>query len=186
MSLARRIGPLALATLIVAAPAAGRAQAVAVQVDKQGEQIELTVTLDVPVPLPVAWSVLTDYDHMAEFLTTLKSSAVVARDGASLVVEQTAEAWIAFFRIDVHTLRAVQLEPMHDIRSQLIAGDFETYSYTTHVVDLGGRTRITHHGRYVPKSWVPPGIGPSIIRLETTRQFEQLAAEMRRRLAVRL
>ena len=172
------------AALLVASslwPVPGAAQPIEVRVEKHGELVLVDVEAAVAVEPRTAWAVLTDYDRMASYVSTLKSSAIVKREGHSLQVEQTGEAQRAFLHFTFHTLRAVELVPGQEIRSHLIRGDFKSYAFTTRLKEAGGRTLITHHGEYVPNTWVPPGIGPSLIKAETTKQYEELIAEMLRR-----
>ena len=178
---ATRLLTLTLPWVIALWPALGAAQPIEVRVEKRGEQIVVDVEATVAAEPRYVWAVLTDYDHMATYLSMLKSSAVVRREGNSLQVEQTGDAKRAFLHFTFHTLRAVELVPGKEITSHLIKGDFQSYAFTTRIDEKGTGTMITHHGEYVPNAWVPPGIGPSLIRAETTKQYKELIAEMLRR-----
>ncbi len=162
-------------------PACGVAQPIEVRVEKRGDLVVVDVEATVAAPPQQAWAVLTDYDHMASYLSMLKSSAIVARSGNTLQVEQTGEAHRAFLHFTFRSLRTVELVPGREIRSQLISGDFKSYVFRTRIAAKGAQTQISHHGEYVPTRWVPPGIGPALIKDETTRQYEELIAEMLRR-----
>ena len=157
------------------------AQPIEVRVDRRGELVVVDVEASVAAAPHLAWAVLTDYDHMASYLSMLKSSTVVRRDGNALQVEQTGEAHRAFLHFTFRSLRAVELVPTKEIRSHLISGDFKSYVFTTRLTDKGTHTQISHHGEYVPVNWVPPGIGPALIKEETTKQYQELIAEMLRR-----
>lgn len=154
------------------------AQPVEVRVEMRGEQVVVDVQATVAVRSADAWAVLTDYDHMARFVSALKSSSIVSKKGNSLEVAQAGEARVGFMHFSFFSLRAVQLIPDKEIRSQLIRGDFKSYEFTTRIVDRGASTLITHHGEYVPNSWVPPGLGPSMIKAQTSKQYSELIAEM--------
>ena len=58
-----------------------RAQPIEVRVEMRGEQVVVDVQAMVAAKPADAWSVLTDYEHMARFVSALKSSAVVSRKG---------------------------------------------------------------------------------------------------------
>ena len=171
---------LRLVTLVLG-PIVSSAQPIEVRVEKRGEFVVVDVEATVAVEPPLAWAVLTDYDHMAGYLSMLKASAIVKREGNSLHVEQTGEARRAFLHFSFHTVRAVELVPDTEIRSHLISGDFKSYAFTTQLKQKDAQTLIVHHGEYIPHTWVPPGIGPSMIKAETTKQYEELIAEMLRR-----
>lgn len=155
-----------------------RAQPIDVRVELRGEQVIVDVQAMVAAKPADAWSVLTDYEHMARFVSALKSSAVVSRKGNALEVEQTGEAKVGFMSFSFYSLRAVQLTPEKEIRSQLIRGDFKSYEFSTRIAASGEGTLIVHHGEYVPNRWVPPGVGPSLIKAQTSKQYAELVAEI--------
>jgi carbon monoxide dehydrogenase subunit G len=162
---------------------AARAQPVDVQVALQdGGKVVLDVSASVDAPREQVWAVLTDYDHMAGFVSNLKSSAVIGHDGNTLQVEQSGEARAGLLHFAFHSIRSVELVAPQEIRSHLVSGDFKSYEAVTRVTPQdGGRTLITFHGEYVPNRWVPPGLGPSLIKSETGKQYDELIAEIHRR-----
>lgn len=155
----------------------------AVHVQKHGNSVVIDVDMPVAASPVTAWAVLTDYDHMATFLSNLTSSKIVERRGETLHVAQAGSTKVAFMTFSFAAVRAVELSPMHEIRSSLVSGDFKSYASTTRLVDLAQGVRIVHHGEYVPKAWLPPMVGVAVIESETRKQFEQFAAEMLRRQA---
>jgi hypothetical protein len=76
------------------------------------------------------------------------------------------------------------LVPYREIRSRLISGDMKASAFTTRVVD-GTAIRIINSGRYTPKIWVPPIIGPTLIEAETRKHFGELRTEILRRSVLR-
>ena len=155
-----------LASLLVAAPFCA-AQEVKVKVQRHGETIVVDVEAHVAAPVKDAWSVFTDYEHMSGFISNIKHSKVLARDGNLLEVEQAGETRVAFMRFGFIAVRAVELTPMLEIRSSLVSGDFKAYASTTHIAATPTGAKISHHGEYVPKSWMPPLIGPAMIESVT-------------------
>jgi hypothetical protein len=170
-----------LAAVLALVATSTLAQPIEVRVEKRGPEVIVDVEATVAAGAAHAWAVLTDYDHMAEFVSTLKSSSVISRRGNALEVAQTGEAKRAFLHFTFSSVRAVELVPHKEIRSRLISGDFKSYVFTTRIVDQGATTLIEHHGEYVPNTWVPPGIGPTLIRDETMKQYGELIAEMLKR-----
>lgn len=159
-----------------------QAQPVDVQVVLQDGKVVLDVTASVAAEREQVWAVLTDYEHMAGFVSNLKSSAVIGHEGGALQVEQSGEARHGLLHFAFHSVRSVELVAPQEIRSHLVSGDFKSYEATTRLTAPdSGHTLITFHGEYVPNRWVPPGIGPSLIKSETGRQYDELIAEIRRR-----
>ncbi|MDE1948182.1 MAG: SRPBCC family protein [Burkholderiales bacterium] len=164
-----------------AALAAQAQPTVAVQVHKNDGGIVVDVRAEVAAPVSVVWSVLTDYDHMSSILSDIKASVVKSRDGNHLQVAQTADTQVGFLHFSASSLREVDLVPMREIRSHLISGDFQSFDGTTRITEHDGQTTIVNHSEYVPKAWLPPMIGPSVIQSETTAQYRELLAEVLRR-----
>jgi ribosome-associated toxin RatA of RatAB toxin-antitoxin module len=153
-----------------------------VVVQTRSGSVIIDVTARMHAKREVVWAVLTDYDHMAEFLTTLKASSILARRGNQMEVAQTGEARRGFLHFSFSTVRSVELVPNQEIRSQLISGDFKSYEFTTRIVDApDGVITIVHHGEYEPKTWVPPVVGPAMIESETRKQYGELIEEIQRR-----
>jgi ribosome-associated toxin RatA of RatAB toxin-antitoxin module len=155
----------------------------AVHVQKRGEAVVIDVDMPVPATPAIAWAVLTDYEHMATFLSNLTSSRVVKRQGETLQVAQSGRTKIAFMTFSFAVVRAVELTPMYEIRSSLVSGDFKSYVSTTRLIGLTQGVRVVHHGEYVLKAWLPPMVGVAVIESETRQQFDELSAEMLRRQA---
>ena len=176
---------LALAMLPAAGPQAAVDQDIEVHVKKEGPEVVVDVDCPVNTSVAVAWEVLTDYDHMSEFLSNVQSSSVKSRDGRMLQVYQMGKATRGLLSISFENLRAVELVPYQEIRSRLISGDMKASAFTTRIVDDGTVVRIIHSGRYTPKIWVPPVIGPTLIEDETRKHFGELRTEILRRSALR-
>ncbi|MEO7056015.1 MAG: SRPBCC family protein [Caldimonas sp.] len=155
----------------------------AVHVEKRGEAVVIDVDMSVPATPAIAWAVLTDYEHMATFLSNLTSSRVVHRQGETLHVAQAGHTRVAFMTFSFAAVRAVELVPMDEIRSSLLSGDFKSYVSTTRLVSVNQGVRVMHHGEYVPKAWLPPMVGVAVIESETRKQFDEFSAEMLRRQA---
>ena len=56
----------------------------------------------------IVWNVLTDYDRMAEFVSSIKSSHRVERQADREIVEQVMSGKAAFFRKRIYLLLSVE------------------------------------------------------------------------------
>jgi carbon monoxide dehydrogenase subunit G len=167
--------------LLVLPPLAARADEVKVQVERRGSTVLMQVEVHVPASLAAVWAVLTDYEHMASFLSVLKSSSIQRRSGEQLEVAQVAQTSVGPFKFSAASLRAIELTPMREIRTKLISGDFLAFDSRTTLQPREQGTLITAHSEYTPKAWLPPLLGPSMIESETRKQYAQLLAEVARR-----
>jgi hypothetical protein len=155
-----------------------------VHVRKDGQEIFVDVDCPVDAPSPVVWEVLTDYGHMAQFISNLEHSRIESRAGNVLRVHQNGKVSRGFLSMAFDNVREIELEPYREIRSRMISGDMKTSAFTTRIVEIDGRVRIVNAGRYQPTLWIPPVIGPALIRAETQKQFGEIRTEILRRSAL--
>lgn len=166
---------------VLARPAPTDNADIAVHVTKDGPTINVDVDCPVAAPVAVVWGVLVDYDHMAQFISNLETSIVRERNGNRLNVYQKGKARRGPVTFTFENVREIQLVPDREIRSRLISGDLKSSEFTTRIVDEGGGLHIINSGRYTPKIWVPPLIGPALLEAETRKQFGEIRAEILRR-----
>lgn len=167
----------------VPARAASDISDIAVNVVKDGSVIHVEVDCPVNAPRAVVWDVLTDYDHMTQFISNLEKSIVRMRLGDRLQVFQKGKATRGPLSFAFENVREVELVPQTEIRSRMITGDAMPAEFTTRIEERNGKVHILHTGKYTPNVWVPPVVGPSLIQQETRRQYGEIREEMLRRVA---
>lgn len=173
---------LALAILPVAARALPLdVRDIAVTIHRDGEAFVVDVNFLVQCTAQEAWDVLTDYDHMARFVSNLAMSRIVRRDLDRIEVVQTSRLGFGPFQFNFENAREIELVALQEIHSTLIRGDMKASSFTTRLSAEGSATRVTNHGRFTPDRWVPPLIGVAVLEAEARKQFAELRAEILRR-----
>ena len=155
-----------------------------VRASKEGEIIVVDVDLAVRASQDEVWSVLTDYDHMAQFVANLESSAVISRAGNALDVMQKGNARYGLLSFPFESVRHIVLTPSREIHSKIISGDMAGSEITTRVVTDGAMTQVSVRSQFVPTRWIPPLIGPQVIASETRKQWFTLREEVLRRRAL--
>lgn len=170
-----------LATVAVAAWAAAPDDDIVVHAKKEGAEVVVEVDCPVRAPVLAVWDVLTDYDNMSRFISNLQYSGVQGRVDNVLKVRQYGKATRGPLTITFDNVREVELLPFTEVRSRLISGDLKASAFTTRLVDVDGLVHIVNSGRYTPKMWVPPLIGPALIEAETRKQFGEIRTEILRR-----
>ena len=152
-----------------------------VHVSKNGAEISVTVDCPVAAPAKVVWAVLTDYDHMARFISNLETSTVRERDGDRLTVHQKGKATQGPLTLEFENVREVLLVASSEIRSRVVSGNPKSGVFTTKIVEVAGTVHILNTGQYSPKVWVPPVVGVALIEAETRKQFSEIRLESLRR-----
>jgi hypothetical protein len=177
----RHLWPLLAVFFPLAAWSADSSRDIVVRVDRDGPRISVYVDCPVAAPAMLAWRVLTDYDRMAQFVSSLELSVVEHRDLDTLRVRQKGKVTRGPLAFHFENVREIELHPYRAIHSRMISGDLIPSEFTTRLEEIDGMLHIINSGSYTPKLWVPPGIGPALIEAETRRQYGEIRAEIMRR-----
>ena len=180
----RRILPSLLLGLLWLLPggAAGASDddiEVVIRVD--GEVVHADVNLTVQATQLEVWAVLTDFAHMAEYVSNLLSSQVLSRDGNLVMVAQKGKASVGPLSFEFDSIREIRLTPFDTISTRQLSGNLKKFDGTTQLLAEDGYTRIRHHSDAIPNVWVPPLIGRQFIASETREQFGEIRQEILRR-----
>ena len=96
-------------------------------------------------PRRVIWSVLTDYDGIDRFVTSMRESHVRRRDSDSLLVEQAAVVRLFLFSRTVHLVLDVRETPYESIRFVDIRHrDLRSYHGSWELHDVPGGIRVDY------------------------------------------
>jgi ribosome-associated toxin RatA of RatAB toxin-antitoxin module len=170
-----------LAVYAASAYPAAEDQDIDVKVVRDGSTLQVDSELRVRANSRDVWDVLTDYDNMARFVSTLKTSTIEKRSGNQLQVTQKGAVQFGLFSFSFTTVRQIDLVPYTEIRTSVIDGSMKSSQFVTTIIPASGETRIVQHGTVVPDMWIPPGIGPAIIAARTRVQWQEFRAEILRR-----
>lgn len=158
------------------------AQQVSVATSARDGVVTVKASAEMQVDPRMVWDVISDYDHLAEFIPDMKSSRVVQRDGDTVIVEQTGEFGFLFFRQPI-TVRLLVVEyPTRRILAHALGGNLREMEGRYELENLpAGAVRLLYKGRVVPDFPVPPIIGTMLMRSELSRQFTAMVKEIMRR-----
>jgi hypothetical protein len=141
----------------------------------------VSTTFDVPHPASLAVAVLTDYDHLSEFMSDVKLSRVLERGADYVLVEQEAVARVLFFSRRIHlALRIVETPEVIAFRDTC-GKSFVRYEGAWRIVEIGNRVRVTYELVARPTADVPAAIVRRLFSRDVQRTIEQLIQEMDRR-----
>jgi hypothetical protein len=175
---------LSLALLLampVGSHAAQREEDMQVEVSRHGDVVTVHAQFAVPVGSRQAYAVLTDYDHMTEFLADLDESRILSRTENSMLVRQTGQVRFGWFSIPFEYVRRVDLFPGTRLVSHVVSGSVKRGDVTTSLQELNGQTVVTYDSKATMGYWLPFGIGDSAIASHVRRDLESMRSEMLRR-----
>jgi ribosome-associated toxin RatA of RatAB toxin-antitoxin module len=157
------------------------AKELTIEVEKQGEFITVNASARMQVDPSVAWAVLSDYDHLAQFIPDMKSSRVVSRSGDRVLVEQRGEISFIFYHQPVEVTLDVVEQPQRRIAARRVDGNIRALE-TRYELELSdGGIRLDYIGRFTPDFFLPPLIGMPIMRRIVERRFRAMVEEIERR-----
>lgn len=163
--------------------AAGAADGPSFRAQRVDGEFVVEGELSVAAPLHVAWGVITDYDRMTSFVPDMIESRVLSREDGVWRVFQRGVTRFGPLSFGYEVEREVVIEGGYVVRSHGVRGNLKKLEMTTRLVPDGAGTRILYHAVMVPDFWVPPLIGPRLMRAQAERQFAALVKEMERRVA---
>ncbi len=175
---------LAASGLAAAASAASdsRPSPVRIRVERRpGGVFEVSARLSVPASTAAAWSVITDYANIPSFVSSMKSSRVVGRDGGALIVEQTAVGRMFLFSREMRvtlTVRRAGDRLTFDDRGR---EDFEIYNGSWRVVAAPGGCEVRYRLLARPDVPAPRFLLGGAMKRGARRLLEQVRNEILRR-----
>jgi uncharacterized protein YndB with AHSA1/START domain len=135
----------------------------------------------VPVPPQNAWNVLTDYDHLSQFVHSMKGH-IRSEKGDDLLVNQVATGGFLFFTVSVSALLLIHEEPIHDILFTDTTGkDFKSYSGSWNLLPIPQGTQITYQLKAEKNKNTPGFVTGKILQSTTRDLLNELRMEMERR-----
>jgi ribosome-associated toxin RatA of RatAB toxin-antitoxin module len=180
--LARRtLAPALLAAALALAHGSASAQEISIRTARDGDFVTVSASALMRVDQRIAWAVLSDYDHLANFIPDVKSSRVVSRDGHKLLVEQIGEVGFIFYKQAVTVMLEVHEEPLRRITARGVEGNVKGLESHYELHASGEEVRLDYAGRFDPDFAVPPLIGMPVMRRVIERRFRAMVEEIQRR-----
>jgi len=132
------------------------AQAVSLTVSEHpGRVVALHAECLIPRSKPAVWRVLSDYDHLAEFVPFLTESRVIRHEPGVKILRQKGRATLLIFHRHFEvTFRVTETDASH-IRFEAIEGDFQRFIGSWHLEERSGGTFVRHEVELQPKFYMP-------------------------------
>jgi carbon monoxide dehydrogenase subunit G len=158
------------------------ASAPQVVVDYRDGSYAGSVRLRVPVRPALALAVLTDFEHMADFIPNLISSRVSYHSGNAYRVTQEGKAEYGPLSYRFTSERWIEVFPEGRITSRTLSGTVKDMHSELQIQAAGpAATVIDYRIASTPPFWLPSAFGASFMEHELDEQFTAIAQEMLRR-----
>jgi hypothetical protein len=169
------------AALVMAVPSALAAAAVEsdphVTVEESAGVYRVLATFTVPQREAIAHAVLTDYEHIAEFMPDIRTSRVLEHTPTGLIVEQEAVAHLLMFSKHLHLVLDIREGPGRIQFTDRCGESFSQYEGGWTLSSKDGLTSIEYRLLAKPSFDVPQFVLKSLLKRDSTRMIERLRAE---------
>jgi ribosome-associated toxin RatA of RatAB toxin-antitoxin module len=164
----------------------GAAGQIDLQVDRDTDLLRVRATVAAAAPAELCYSVIADFDHLADFIPGLVSSRIVSEPGKPLELRQVGETTLGLSRYTIDVTLALMTDPPRRINFTRVAGNLLVMQGSWQVEGDGDGCRIDYRTDMQPEFWVPPLIGALLVRHQVALQLHGLKAEIDRRAAIQL
>jgi carbon monoxide dehydrogenase subunit G len=172
---------MATFALMLPSHAAGTSPIRSVHVSRSGQTYVCDAVMLAPVSPAVAWEVLTDFEHMAQWVPNVRESRVVKHDGNSVIIEQRGLAVFGLLSFPYTTRREIEMNKPLTVRSTQVEGSLRRFASLMALEPEGNFTRLSYHLELVPGVLAGTVVSESFLEHEIAEQFGAIIGEMARR-----
>ena len=170
--------------LAVASGIAAAASAPRVTVESHSGVYEVHGSFRTDASLSVAWDVLTDYDRIASFVSSMHESRVEEKNGDTLRVHQVATVTVLLFHRTVAITLAVTETPPQRIEfTDVLAQDFRSYAGSWSLRADSGSTLVSYALRAAPHTGPSGWFSRGVMSRTTSDLLAEVRKEIERRAA---
>lgn len=173
-----RICRLLAALLLLLPPAAHAGEILDSSVNHEGFIYNLSVKARIDAPLDTVYRSITDFDNLAAINPAIEESQLLATPTADTRrVRSVIRVCILMFCKRVEQLQEVTLLDDYAIEAVVLpqGGDFRSGVAHWQLTASGAATEMLFTNTFEPDFWVPPVIGPWLIKRKLVREVAETA-----------
>ena len=174
---------LIVALSILCAPGLGAEDAINVEIARAADKAyTVDAAFDVNVPASIAWEVLTDYEGIGRFVSSIRQSTIKRREPGRVLLEQhgVGRAWI--ISLPMHVVLEVREHDERVLAFHDVCGkSFSIYEGAWELSAIDGGTRVTYRLKADPTGRQPAMLAKSAIRGSVKTLLDEVRQEMRAR-----
>lgn len=174
-----------LAAILGAMPLHGNAaendNGIAVHVDIQGDVVRVDVDLIIHATPKEVWDVVTDFEHLPQYISNITASKVLSHKGNIMRIAQAGVTSFGPLTFRFQSERELTLTPFERIESRMLSGNMKRFRGVTQLSTADGKTRIRYHSEAEPDTFLPLGLGKLLIESETREHYQEIRHEIARR-----
>ena len=134
-------------------------EAIAVQTEKlDGRQRKITATIQIPHSIDQVWSVLTDYEGLAEFIPSLQKSHRINHPENGIRIEQIGSESLLKLKFCARVVLDMVEQFPHRLSFEMVEGDFKKFSGEWQLQSCEAGTSLTYTLQVWPSRLMPVGM----------------------------
>jgi carbon monoxide dehydrogenase subunit G len=165
---------------ILSAPALGANTPISVDVERAVDKAyTVAAAFDVNVPASVAWEVLTDYEGIGRFVSSIRHSTIRRREPGRVLLEQhgVGRAWI--ISLPMHVVLDVREDDQRVLAFHDVCGkSFSVYEGSWELSPINGGTRVTYRLKADPTGRQPAMLAKSAIKGSVKTLLDEVRKEI--------
>lgn len=143
--------------------------------DEDSLSVHDTVLL--PLPPCRAYAMLTDYEHLPDFIPGLLESHAKRLSAHLVRVRQVGKVMVFIFPMRIESLLDMEETPDRRITFQQVSGDMKFYRGEWRFTGEGAGTRVDYEATLGFHSYVPLQLARSVLRYDVKKKFASIAQE---------
>ena len=167
-----------LIAVLLLPSAALAGEILASSVNHEGTVYSLSVTARIDAPLDTVYRSITDFDNLAAINPAIEESQLLATPALDMRrVRSVIRVCILMFCKRVEQVQDVTLMEGYAIKAVIVpqGGDFRSGVAHWQLTASGAATEMLFTNTFEPDFWVPPVIGPWLIKRKLTREVAETA-----------
>ena len=173
-----------IAGLLLSATATAASMLESTQFDFNGPQYHYRFSARIAAPAAAVRAVVNDVDQLAQTNDSIRLSRVLSRDAdGSWVRQLRLRQCVLVFCFDIDFVERVREDPNGDLRTTVLPGrgNFRQGEAVWQITPLAdGSTRMVMEARQEPDFWIPPVLGPLIMKRTFTHEVEETIVNIER------
>lgn len=128
----------------------------------QGRQRRITAQISIPQAIETVWQVLTDYEHLADFIPNLAKSRRLPDEDGQIRIEQIGAQCLFNLKFCARVVLQMQEQFPQQIGFEMVEGDFKGFNGAWKLaetsVDGQSGTLLTYELMVLPRLTMPIGL----------------------------
>ena len=125
-----------------------------------GRQRRIMAQIEIPHPIEQVWEILTDYDHLADFIPNLAQSRRIGHPEGGIRLEQVGSESVLKIKVCLRVVLDMVEQFPNELQFTMIEGDFRTFTGAWKLEPLaaGTGTSLCYVVTVLPPRAIPVGL----------------------------